>query len=678
MINNVLKDETPFRLSFVQTGDGGMTTDPYIVKDTADKYFQNIFKGNQCSFVDIQSFRIQHPKWADIFEVTPSSTILLEQVVSPITELEVIEQIKSNKSNSSPGPNNISYAHFKILAESAGYIQILTGMFNQALIHNSWPNEWNKGTIALLLKKSQYTGQMSELRPITLLQTGRKLFTGIITDRLSKTVYNNNILKGGNFGFTPGVSTNDYVTIFRHLIDHAKLKNKQLYAILLDIQKAYDSVPMIALKICLQRIGASERLINIISMLMNNRELRISTDAGLSQGFIPENGLPQGDKISPILWNIFYDPLLTMINTMEGYHFEDSTKISQEAFADDLTLIDENLQNIQPKLNVVAEYLGFFFMQVSAPKTILATNQSKAELDEIKQLGLHINNVPLTDIRHREELVRVLGVFFTLDGNHKATVTHALAQIEGISQRIKMKYTPADITTYLTNSVMIPILAYRLQVSHVSERDCKAIDIRMRELNRRKWRFMQSNNVLLYDKEFGIGLDNFQTILEQRQVTNTLLHVRSLDKVGEITRHMVKLFTKKLKLVEPIFICPISQEYRPNPFTIHISNVLYSRDLQFRTIEENDKDNFSRALTTYSYDIYKNEINKINNIIPFRFLADITRSDKMIKSFDNLRTDIYNTINKSSNKSIHKTYNQLQEYHETYPYYQAIAGLYMP
>ena len=47
---------------------------------------------------------------------------------------------------------------------------------------------------------------MNKTRPITLLQTHRKIFEGIITKRMTKIIDENELLKGNNIGFKTGVS----------------------------------------------------------------------------------------------------------------------------------------------------------------------------------------------------------------------------------------------------------------------------------------------------------------------------------------------------------------------------------------------------------------------------------------------------------------------------------------
>lgn len=74
--------------------------------------------------------------------------------------------------------------------------------------------------------------------------------------------------------------------------------------------KAFDSVGMMPLKKALKHIKLPESAINFIINLFNNRKMRVITAYRLSDIFTAGDGIDQGKVISPLIWRIFYDPLL--------------------------------------------------------------------------------------------------------------------------------------------------------------------------------------------------------------------------------------------------------------------------------------------------------------------------------------------------------------------------------
>src|SRR5438105_4528280 len=66
--------------------------------------------------------------------------------------------------------------------------------------------------------------------------------------------------------------------------------------------------------LALERIKIPTNIINFIISLFYNRQISIITCFGLTQPFTGNDGIDQSETISPLLWQIFYDPLLCRIN----------------------------------------------------------------------------------------------------------------------------------------------------------------------------------------------------------------------------------------------------------------------------------------------------------------------------------------------------------------------------
>lgn len=78
----------------------------------------------------------------------------------------------------------------------------------------------------LLPKVKDHNGNLSKMRPITLLESFKKLYSAIFTARLTKTFDNHDILRGHNNGFRTGKSTADSLMTLRLLTDDANLRKK--------------------------------------------------------------------------------------------------------------------------------------------------------------------------------------------------------------------------------------------------------------------------------------------------------------------------------------------------------------------------------------------------------------------------------------------------------------------
>src|SRR5438552_18699660 len=77
--------------------------------------------------------------------------------------------------------------------------------------------------------------------------------------------------------------------------------------------KAFNTVNLKMLKRALHRIKISNKIIKLIIYLFKDRKFRIITENGLTDTVKARDGIDQGETISPLLWRIFYDPLLCKI-----------------------------------------------------------------------------------------------------------------------------------------------------------------------------------------------------------------------------------------------------------------------------------------------------------------------------------------------------------------------------
>ena len=91
------------------------------------------------------------------------------------------------------------------------------------------------------------------------------------------------------------------------------------------MSKVYNSVNIEMLILVLQRNKISESIINIITSLFKDKQNAVITCYGLTNEYSVEDGIDQGDTISPLLWQIFYDPLISRISKMyKGYYISSS------------------------------------------------------------------------------------------------------------------------------------------------------------------------------------------------------------------------------------------------------------------------------------------------------------------------------------------------------------------
>ena len=68
----------------------------------------------------------------------------------------------------------------------------------------------------------------------------------------------------------------------------------------------------------MSRIKIPQKFINIIRNSLINCKNRVITDLGMIEEYHMNNGIDQGEIISPLLWIIYYNPLFCKIENQAG------------------------------------------------------------------------------------------------------------------------------------------------------------------------------------------------------------------------------------------------------------------------------------------------------------------------------------------------------------------------
>lgn len=117
-----------------------------------------------------------------------------------------------------------------------------------------------------------------------------------------------------------------------------------------DIAKAFDTVPHGAIEKCLAAKGVPETLINIIKDMYTNSRTTIRAKDNKKVEIKLSRGVKQGDPLSPLIFNLIMDPLIAEIdNTTSGVDILDEN-VSILAFADDMVLIGKDVKTAQQQL----------------------------------------------------------------------------------------------------------------------------------------------------------------------------------------------------------------------------------------------------------------------------------------------------------------------------------------
>jgi ribonuclease HI/exonuclease III len=272
---------------------------------------------------------------------------------NPPDEADVLEALNLSANGKAPGLDGIPYELWKDLhrqyTESTtsprrhrttfNIALLFSSLFQDIHMHGLIPgSRFSEGWIVPLYKKNDRR-EIANYRPITLLNTDYKLFTKILSLKLSKQIHT--LVHRDQAGFIPRRSIFDHTNLARAMIDYAEVSEENGLILALDQEKAYDRIRHDYLWETLRSFNLPESFINTLRSLYESAHSQLMINGVLSSPFQVSRGVRQGDPLSCLLFDLAIEPLACMLrrSDLTGYCVPGATeRLICTLFADDTTV----------------------------------------------------------------------------------------------------------------------------------------------------------------------------------------------------------------------------------------------------------------------------------------------------------------------------------------------------
>ncbi|KAH7963913.1 hypothetical protein HPB52_023786 [Rhipicephalus sanguineus] len=227
----------------------------------------------------------------------------------PFTYSEVVDVLRSTPNKSAPGPDNISPVIMKALFHY--HPRFFMMVFNAALPLGYFPRCWRTARVTFIHKPGRPAERTSSYRPICVSSVFGKTLKRLLNGRLQHQLERHALIHPRQYGFTRGRSS---LLALHHLKDHlVRLKTQRMPAILmsLDFHGAFDSVWHPLVLRYFRECALPSSLYHLLRTFLEERSVFVQSHAGRADAH-PTLGSPQGSPLSPLLWNVIIDSLLSL------------------------------------------------------------------------------------------------------------------------------------------------------------------------------------------------------------------------------------------------------------------------------------------------------------------------------------------------------------------------------
>ena len=332
-------------------------------------------------------------------------------------------------------------------------------LFNSILTLEYFPEKWSIGSIIPIFKSGD-KNVSNNYRGITLLSCLGKLFTKVMNKRLNSWAENHVKLNEAQYGFRRGRGTVDCLFILHGIIEMMLARGRQLYAVFVDYEKAYDYLDRGAIWAKLLKGGVSSKCIRLFRNMYDKMKLEMRGD---NRYFESTLGILQGEITSPLFFSFF-------VRDLEDNLSEEAIGISVFdvlikllMYADDMVLFSETKEGLQEGLNNLHDYCSAWGLTLNATKTKVVVFRKGGRLSRNCVFEYGRTNIEIVSY------FKYLGIYFSTSGSFSYGIQELVKSARRALFCLKkcISNNPeitAKMQIDLFNTMVAPILFYGNEV----------------------------------------------------------------------------------------------------------------------------------------------------------------------------------------------------------------------
>ena len=280
----------------------------------------------------------------------------------------------------------------------------ITNLFNIMISHGFTPIDFRLSTLVPIPKNKRKSVNVSDnYRAIALSSILGKVLDNLILLKYHDVFSTSDM----QYGFKKSHSTTQCTFVVNEIVQYYQNNDTNVYVTLLDASRAFDRVNFVKLFRLLLKRQLCPLMLRFLIVFYTNQSIRIQWGSSMSTLCSVSNGVKQGGVLSPILFTVYIDELLSRLSDAKLGCYIGNIFCGALGYADDITLLAPTMSSLKYMLNICNQFAEAYDVLFNSSKSKLlyfGRSDSRPRVSPVE-----FNGSVIELVKHDKHLGNIIG-----------------------------------------------------------------------------------------------------------------------------------------------------------------------------------------------------------------------------------------------------------------------------